>query len=458
MKVTAANLASGTRDFAPETMIKRTYLINTIASVFELYGFAQMQTPAIEKLSTLLGKYGEEGDQLLFKLLNSGDFLKGRPMDSLGDNYKAIASAISNKGLRYDLTVPLARYIAQNRHKIKFPFKRYQIQPVWRADRPQKGRYREFYQCDGDIIGGESLFYESEILSIMQEVFTKLGLDDFVIEVNHRMLFEALALSLGIPAQEKVLFTALDKLDKIGWDKVADLLMQAGISSAMVKQIAAIMHSDDSDNEAILATLDKHLGTIAQGKKVVADLQKILAYMKGRKVSMDKIVITPILARGMGYYTGAIFEVKLRKYSSIGSIAAGGRYDKLSTLFGLEPSPSIGFSFGIERIYDVLEGEGLFPMDNFSLTRLLLVPMSVAEENIALAWLGRVRTHGINTELYPVGVRMKKIFSYADHKKIPWVAIIGEDEAPEHCTLKNMATGEQIICNFATLLDKVKKV
>lgn len=457
MKPQKPKLPTGTRDFGPETMIRRTYMLDIIKSVFQKYGFAPMETPAMEQLSTLTGKYGDEGEQLIFKILDSGDFLKGKATSSLGDDYKTLGKAIAQKGLRYDLTIPLARYIAQHRHEISYPFKRFQIQPVWRADRPQKGRYREFYQCDADIIGGDSLFYETEMLTMIHEVLERLGIHEFVVQLNHRLIFKALAEKLGILSQEQLLCVTLDKLEKIGWEKVAALLKEQGIPSPALDQLQEIMRPSSTDGTTQLKLLGQQLGDYPTGQKAVNDLQMILSYMQKGGHNIDKVAITPTLARGMGYYTGAIFEVKIPAHPELGSVSAGGRYDELATVFGLPPLPSIGFSFGLERIYEVLLQKDLFPTADFSITQLLLVPMTTSQEAAAMTCLSQVRAQGIRAELYPAGPRLKKILSYAHNKKTPWVGIIGEDEAPNTCMLKNMQTGQQIICNFGALADTITK-
>lgn len=457
MKPQKPTLPAGMRDFGPETMIRRTYMIDVIRSVFQKYGFAPMETPAMEQLSTLTGKYGDEGDQLIFKVLDSGDFLKGEAPAALGHDYKALSKAITHKGLRYDLTVPLARYIAQHRHEITFPFKRYQIQPVWRADRPQKGRYREFYQCDADIVGGVSLFYETEVLHIIHEVFTKLGIDNFIIQLNHRSVFKALAQKLGIPSQEQLLCVILDKLEKIGWEKVCTLLQEKGISSQAVKQLEEIMNPSLNKESDPLARLVQHLGELPSGQKAVQDLQTVMAYMEKGGYGTEKIEITPTLARGMGYYTGAIFEVIIPDHPRLGSVSAGGRYDDLGSVFGMNSLPSIGFSFGLERIYEVLLEKGLFPTENFTITQLLLVPLTASQEKNAITCLSQLRKQELRAELYPAGTRLKKALSYANAKKVPWVAIIGEDEKPNTCILKNMQTGKQIICNFTAIASTIRE-
>ena len=457
MKPQKPTLPTGTRDFGPETMIRRAYMLDIIQDVFQKYGFAPMETPAMEQLTTLTGKYGDEGEQLIFKILDSGDFLKGKSPSSLGEDHKALGKAITRKGLRYDLTIPLARYIAQHRHEISFPFKRYQIQPVWRADRPQKGRYREFYQCDADIVGGESLFYETEMLAMIHEVFTRLKTPAFVVELNHRLVFKALAEKLGVLPQEQLLCVTLDKLEKIGWDKALQLLEEKGFPAQALDRLQAILRPAPLKGMAQLEVLRQHLGDLPSGKKAVDDLSTILAYMEKGGHNLDAIAITPTLARGMGYYTGAIFEVKIPTRPELGSVSAGGRYDELATVFGMPPQPSIGFSFGLERIYEVLLQDNLFPTLHGRITQLLLVPMTSSQEAAAMSCLSQVRTQGIRAELYPAGPRLKKILSYANQKKIPWVAIIGEEEAPQTCVLKNMTTGQQIMCNFADLVDTITK-
>lgn len=455
MKVPTPTLPSGTRDFGPETMIRRNHMCRIIQYVFQKYGFLPMETPAMEKLSTLMGKYGEDGEQLIFRVLDSGDFLQGA-FGKEGMDYRSLRQSIAHKGLRYDLTVPLARYVAHHQHTITFPFKRFQMQPVWRADRPQKGRFREFYQCDADIVGGDSLFYESEMLAMIKEVFSRLGIDDFVIQLNHRLLFRAIAAKLAIPEKEQRLCLVLDKLEKIGWEKVEYLLEAEGISSEQCSQLKEIMQIFP-EVDAQLSSFEKHLGSEEAGQKAIADLRAILGYMEKGGHDMDKITLIPTLARGIGYYTGAIFEVKIPEYSSLGSVSAGGRYDDLVTAFGRQPLPSIGLSFGLERIYEVLLAKNLFPEEDLVTTKLLLIPVTAAQEGAAMTCLAHVRKECISAELYPAGPKLKKILSYANKKNIPFVAIIGEDEAANSCMFKNMATGKQIICKFADVADSIRK-
>ncbi|MEM7361733.1 MAG: histidine--tRNA ligase [Bacteroidota bacterium] len=450
------SLPAGMRDFGPEVMARRTYMCDVIRQVFIKYGFWPMETPAMEKVTTLTDKYGEEGEQLIFRVLNSGDFLKG--VDRLdGMDHSTLRKSIAEKGLRYDLTVPLARYVAQHRHQITWPFKRSQIQPVWRADRPQKGRFREFYQCDADVVGGGSLFYESEMLAMIQEVFETLGLDDYVIELNHRLIFKALAQKLSIPAQELLLCTVLDKLDKIGWAKVEAMLQDQGLSSEKVKILREVLEGSEDAGNSALATLEKHLGEKEVGKKAVEDLREVFEYMHQSGHPIDKINLTPTLARGMAYYTGTIFEVKVAASADIGSVAAGGRYDELiGAIFGKESLPCLGLSFGLERLYEVLLAKQRFPENLLPTSHLLFAPITKAQEAQAIQGLASVRKQAIRATIYLEKAKLKKMLSYANKKNIPFVAIIGTEETPGHCTLKDMRTGKQIVCTFDTVAKTIK--
>lgn len=449
-------LPAGMRDFGPEVMARRRYMCDAIEQVFIKYGFLAMETPAMEKISTLLDKYGKEGEQLLFRVLNSGDFLKGVDGSEKTDHV-TLRRSIAEKGLRYDLTVPLARYVAQHRHEITWPFKRSQIQPVWRADRPQRGRFREFYQCDADVVGGSSLFYESEMLAMIQEVFDALSIDDYVIQLNHRLVFKALAQKLKVPDQESLLCTTLDKLDKIGWDKVAELLTNQGFPADKQAVLREALEVPAEGLAAQLEGLGQHLGEEETGKRALDDLKEVLGYMDKSGHPTDKIVITPTLARGMGYYTGTIFEVKIGGASNLGSVAAGGRYDGLiGALFGKEPLPSLGLSFGLERLYEVLLAKDRFPANLLPTLQLLFAPMTKAEEVHAIQGLALVRKQGIHATVHLATGKIKKKLSYAHKKKIPFVAIIGEEEATGHCTLKDMQTGKQIVCTFEAVAKTVQ--
>ena len=443
------SIPKGTRDFTPQEMANRNYIFNTIKDVFRLYGFQQIETPAMENLSTLMGKYGEEGDKLLFKVLNSGDFAAQLTDDELlGRNAVKLTNRISEKGLRYDLTVPFARFVVQNRDKISFPFKRYQIQPVWRADRPQKGRYREFYQCDVDVVGSDSLLNELELIQIVDEVYRRLKIN-VVIKINNRKILSGIAEIIGEAEKITDITVAIDKMDKIGLEKVNEEIASKGISAEAIEKLQPILKLSGSNAEK-LEQLKTVLAASEVGLKGVAELETIFGLCEAMKVE-TKIELDLTLARGLNYYTGAIFEVKALDVQ-IGSITGGGRYDNLTGVFGMEGVSGVGISFGADRIYDVLNQLNLYPETSQEQTRVLFVSFGNAELNYCLSWANALRQQGINTEIYPEPAKMKKQMSYADNKNIPFVAIVGETEMQENkVMLKNMKTGEQKLVSLAEL-------
>lgn len=441
MSVQKPSIPKGTRDFSPSEMNRRNYIFNTIRSVFELYGYQPIETPAMENLSTLLGKYGEEGDKLLFKVLNSGDYLSGVDEGALTkDNSAGLTSKISEKGLRYDLTVPFARYVVQHRNDITFPFKRYQIQPVWRADRPQKGRYREFYQCDVDVIGSDSLINEAELLLIADQVFGKLGLR-VIIKLNNRKILSGIAELIGHADKITDITVAIDKLDKIGIEKVNEELAERGLDADAIARIQPVFGLEGSNSEK-LSKLSELLRNTADGPKGIAEIAEILKLARIMNLR-STLELDLTLARGLNYYTGAIIEVKASDVA-MGSICGGGRYDNLTGIFGLPGVSGVGISFGADRIYDVLNEMNLFPSEAASTTRVLFVNFGGEEEKLSIETSVKLRSEGINTEIYPDNTKLKKQFAYADSNRIPWVVIIGEQERIENrCILKNMATGQQ---------------
>ena len=435
------SIPKGTRDFSPEEMAKRNYIFDTIREVFKLYGFRQIETPAMENLSTLMGKYGEEGDKLLFKILNSGDYLKDIKDDELTErNVNRLATKLSEKGLRYDLTVPFARYVVQHRNEITFPFRRYQIQPVWRADRPQKGRYREFFQCDADVIGSDSLLNEVELIQIIDEVFTRFGIR-VCIKLNNRKILSGIAEIIG--QQDKIvdITVAIDKLDKIGLEKVNEELASKGILQKAIEQLQPIILLQGS-NEEKLNVLKTVLKDSEQGLRGVEELSFILSKLDILKLR-SQLELDLTLARGLNYYTGAIIEVKALDVQ-IGSITGGGRYDDLTGIFGLKGVSGVGFSFGADRIFDVLNQLDLYPKDSIKGTQVLFVNFGEKEGAYILPIVTKVRQAGISSEIYPDAAKMGKQMKYADSNKIPYVAIAGESEMAEgKIMLKNMTTGEQ---------------
>ncbi len=449
------SIPKGTRDFGPIEMAKRNYIFNTIKEVYALYGYQQIETPSMENLSTLMGKYGEEGDKLLFKILDSGNFMADVKADEVlngegkPDGTAKLAARICEKGLRYDLTVPFARFVTMHKEELCFPFKRYQIQPVWRADRPQKGRYREFFQCDADVVGSDSLLNEVELIQIVEEVFRRFGVR-VAIKMNNRKILAGIAEVIGAPELLVDITVAIDKLDKIGLDNVNDELREKGLNEEQIAKLQPIIKLEGS-NEEKLATIKKALATSEIGVKGVEELEWILAKHDTLAKALgstanenSRLDIDLTLARGLNYYTGAIFEVKALDVE-IGSITGGGRYDNLTGVFGMPGMSGVGISFGADRIYDVLNQLDLYPKDSLQATQLLFVTFGEAEMDYALPLLANARKAGIRAEIYPeAGAKMKKQMGYANQKQIPYVAVIGGDEMDNgEVALKNMITGEQ---------------
>ncbi len=438
---TKPSIPKGTRDFSPVEMAKRNYIFNTIREVFYRYGFQQIETPSMENLSTLMGKYGEEGDKLLFKIQNSGDYFSGLTDEELlSRNAAKLASKFCEKGLRYDLTVPFARYVVMHRDEITFPFKRFQIQPVWRADRPQKGRYREFYQCDADVVGSDSLLNEVELVQMIDAVFQKFGIR-VSIKINNRKILTGIAEIIGEADKIVDITVAIDKLDKIGLDNVNAELASKGIPQEAIDKLQPIILLSGSNEEKI-ATLKNVLAASETGLKGVEESEFILKTIVGLGIQSE-VELDLTLARGLNYYTGAIFEVKALDVQ-IGSISGGGRYDNLTGVFGMEGMSGVGISFGADRIYDVLNQLDLYPKEAVNGTQLLFVNFGEAEAAYVLPVLAQVRAAGIRAEIYPDAAKMKKQMSYANAKMVPFVAIVGENEMKEgKVMLKNMTSGEQ---------------
>ncbi len=434
-------IPKGTRDFTPEEMAKRNYIFDTIKDVFRLYGFRQIETPAMENLSTLMGKYGAEGDKLLFKILNSGDFAAGLQDDELlARNSVKLTNRISEKGLRYDLTVPFARFVVQNRDKITFPFKRYQIQPVWRADRPQKGRYREFYQCDVDVVGSDSLLNELELIQIVDEVYRRLNIR-VCLKINNRKILAGIADIIGEAEKIVDITVAIDKMDKIGLDNVNAALAAKGIGQEAISQLQPILLLQGSNADK-LARLREILADSSIGLKGIEEMETIFGLCDAVQVATP-VELDLTLARGLNYYTGAIFEVKALDVQ-IGSITGGGRYDNLTGVFGMDGVSGVGISFGADRIYDVLNQLGLYPETSTEQTRLLFAGMGTEDIAFCLPWAAALRKQGLNVEIYPEPAKLKKQLGYADSRQIPFVAIVGETErAAAKVMLKNMQTGDQ---------------
>ena len=449
------SIPKGTRDYSPDIMVKRNYIFDTIKSVFKLYGYQPLETPAMENLSTLMGKYGEEGDKLLFKILNSGDFLAQVPENELLErNIIRLTNKISEKGLRYDLTVPFARFVVQHQSELTFPFKRYQIQPVWRADRPQKGRYREFYQCDVDVVGSDSLLHEVELIQMVDEVYRRLHINVRLL-INNRKILAGIAETIGHPDKLTDITVAIDKMDKIGGDAVNAELREKGIDETAIEKLQPILNLQGSNNEK-LERLQGILQNSPTGLKGIEELTTVFNYLEGLSINTD-IKLDLTLARGLSYYTGAIFEVKALDVQ-IGSITGGGRYDDLTGIFGLKNMSGVGISFGADRIFDVMQQLNLFPEDNKATTQILFVNFGAKEERYCLPLMQQLRAAGINTEIYPEPAKMKKQMGYADKKGIPFVALVGETEMQENkIALKNMATGEQQNITLAQAVEILKK-
>lgn len=437
------SIPKGTRDFSPEVVTKRTFIFDTIRSVFKKYGYQPIETPTMENLSTLTGKYGEEGDQLIFKILNSGDYLSNASEDKLAaKNSRGLTSEISEKALRYDLTVPFARYVVMHQNEITFPFKRYQIQPVWRADRPQRGRYREFYQCDADVVGSESLLNEAEFVLIYDEALSLLGFKDFEVRINNRKILAGIAEIVGKPELLIDMTVAIDKLDKIGFDGVSKELMEKGFSESDIKILEPIINLVGANIEK-LSSLKNILKNSEIGLKGIEELEEVFNYFNSFNIKKAKLILDITLARGLNYYTGAIFEVKTNEVA-MGSIGGGGRYDDLTGMFGLKNLTGVGISFGADRIYDVMEELKLFPENTLATSKVLITCFDEKAFQYSLSIIQKLRDANISSELYPSTAKMQKQLKYANDKGIPFVIVIGEEEMNSGLlAFKNMQSGEQ---------------
>ncbi|MEN9345172.1 MAG: hypothetical protein RLZZ60_641 [Bacteroidota bacterium] len=448
-----ASIPQGTRDFSPEVMAKRKFILGHIERIYQSFGFMALETPAMENLSTLTGKYGNEGDQLIFKILNNGDYLKD--IDVLNIDAKSLTPKIAEKGLRYDLTVPLARFVAMNRHAIQLPFKRYQIQPVWRADRPQKGRYREFWQCDADVLGTDSMLCESDFIQIYHMVFAALGIENYQIRINHRALLEAACEKANAADQFKAITVAIDKMDKIAWEGVEKELQSLGLDSSQCNILAQFLIKRPF-NLATLETLNELLSGQTKAAKGLSDLQQILSFCNN---TSDRVILDGSLARGLDYYTGCIFEVIINDVA-IGSVSGGGRYDELTSVFGLKEAISgIGISFGIDRLYDAMEALQLFSGKTPAFTDVLFCPM----EDNALPWCielaNELRQQQIKTEVYPQSSKLKKQLDYANAKGIKAAVLIGSNEInTKTLSVKNLITGEQMTCQANDLISIISQM
>ena len=457
MKTEKPSIPKGTRDFGPEKMLKRQYILNTIRKVFEKYGYQPIETPTMENLSVLTGKYGAEGDQLLYKILNSGDFLSKTNDEDLRSGSKKLTGKIADKGLRYDLTVPFARYVVMNQHDITFPFKRYQIQPVWRADRPQKGRYREFYQCDADVVGTNSLVCETEIILMIDDVLNNLGLTDFSIKINNRKLLTALTDFIGEHGKEAAFCVAIDKLDKIGRTKVEEELKVSGFSTESIKKLDPVFDIKGSNRE-IIDQLNALFTNSELGKEGIEELKQIFEFLTDFGGDDQNVKLDLTLARGLSYYTGFILEVIVNNASIKSSITGGGRYDNLTGVFGLKGVSGVGFSFGVDRIYDVLEDLDLFPKKYEASTKVLVLNFDPVSFKESLKALGSLRAANIKSEAYPDAVKIKKQMNYANKKDVPFVLMIGENEIKEgKFLLKNMKTGDQEKLSLQEIIDYLSK-
>lgn len=447
--------ARGTRDFGPIQMAKRKYVFNIIQSHFEKFGFQQIETPAIENLNVLTGKYGDEGDQLLFKILNSGDFTQSLEENDWKDSYKKLTFKISEKGLRYDLTVPFARFVSMNRNEIAFPFKRYQIQPVWRADKPQKGRYREFYQCDADIVGSTSLLNEVDLINLFQAVFNSLNFKANLL-INSRKILNGIVDALQKPELFAGFAVILDKLDKIGWEKVSSELIEIGFTESDCQKLGTLILFKGSNQEKI-DLLKSFFEGVSSGSEGVKEVETVLACLETNGFNNSNIIFDFTLARGLSYYTGLIYEGKASEGSFTSSIAGGGRYDNLTAAFGLPNMSGVGISFGIERIIDVMDDLNLFPELGFSASKVLLTYFDEAGQMACLGYVNQIRNAGIAAEVFPEIGKIKKSFEFADKKQIPFVAVVGESElANNQLNLKDMKKGEQQLLSLSELIDKLK--
>ncbi len=448
------SIPKGTRDFSPIEMARRNYIFDTIREVFHLFGFRQIETPAMENLSTLMGKYGEEGDKLLFKILNSGDYLRGANPALLDarESTGKLTAQLCEKGLRYDLTVPFARYVVQHRNELQFPFKRFQIQPVWRADRPQKGRYREFYQCDADIIGSDSLINEIELLQLIDQVFTRLNIN-VTIKLNNRKVLAGIAELIGAPDKLVDITVAIDKIDKIGIDNVNAELREHGLTDEAINALQPILSISGSVAER-LATMDGILASSEIGRKGIKELREVIGGTEGLGLNAE-LDLDVSLARGLNYYTGTIIEVKACDVA-IGSITGGGRYDNLTGVFGMPGVSGVGISFGADRIYDVLNALDLYPADALDTVKVMFTNFGESEARASMQMIKHLRTAGVSAEIFPENSKMKKQMAYANALAIPFVAIIGETELAENkVTLKNMTTGDQELLSLEELIKRL---
>ncbi len=448
-------IPKGTRDFGPKVVSKRNYILKTIRTTFEKFGFLPLETPTMENLSVLTGKYGDEGDQLIFKVLNSGDYLSKVKTDITNTPSQQLTPQIAEKGLRYDLTVPFARYVVMNRNEISFPFRRYQMQPVWRADRPQKGRYREFMQCDADVVGTDSLICEAEIIMMINEILDNLGIKGYEIVINSRKILTGLAEYLGHKGEEGALCVAIDKLDKIGAQGVFKELDKIGYTSSQLGSLSPILKIEGTHTEKLnqLKELISDNNEINEG---LEEMKKVISYVESMNGNLSTVNFDPSLARGLSYYTGAIFEVKI-KDGSIGSISGGGRYDNLTGVFGMPDVSGVGFSLGIDRMYDVMEARNLFPKEVATTTQVLLINFGANEEAFAIKQLAKLREAGIASELYPSAAKLKKQMAYANNLNIPFVVLIGSNEVENNTlTVKNMVIGTQESLSIEALIKKLK--
>ncbi len=448
-------IPKGTRDFGPEVMVRRNYIFSIIRKCFERYGYLPLETPSMENLSTLTGKYGEEGDQLIFKVLNNGDYLKDADDAALSQrDARKLSFSICDRALRYDLTVPFARFVVMNKNGLVLPFKRYQIQPVWRADRPQKGRYREFYQCDADVVGSDSLVNEVELIQIFDDVLTELGLSNFSIKINNRKLLTGLAALIGASERMMDMTIAIDKLDKVGLEGVEKELLDKGFNASQLEIIRKVLSIEGGISEK-LETMEALLSSVDVAKKGLEELKYIFSRVEKVGVKKAKVELDLTLARGLNYYTGAIFEVKVNDVQ-MGSICGGGRYDDLTGIFGWPGMSGVGISFGADRIYDVMNELKLFPEELGATTKVLFTNFGENEELFILPLLRKVREAGIAAEIYPSAVKLGKQFKYADDKKIPWVATIGESEmANNTIALKDLKSGQQEVLTIDQLITKL---
>lgn len=447
-------LPKGTRDFGPAVMARRQYILNTIRGVFQRFGFQPLETPAMENLSTLTGKYGDEGDQLLFKVLNSGDFLKNVPQEALSAS-RTLTPYVAEKGLRYDLTVPFARYVVMNRNEIAFPFRRYQIQPVWRADRPQKGRYREFYQCDADVVGTRSLVCEAEIILMIRAVLSKLGISDYTIKVNHRDVLNGVADLIGAKGNETALFVAIDKLDKLGENKVREELLEKGFPHSGIDSLFDVLKTTGTTSDKI-ATLKNRFPEGNAGLRGLADLKAVLGLLTDFGSDDAHVDFDISLARGLSYYTGCIFEVKINNVA-IGSVSGGGRYDNLTQAFGDKENLSgVGFSFGVDRIYDAMDELKLFPPETTVSSRVLICHFDEESFRYGLRVLTALRNAGVSAEIYPETMKIRKQLDFANKKQIPFTLVIGSDEISTGLlAFKDLQSGEQEKLYLQDIIDRL---